>query len=520
MQGVKRESGMSNYILGLSQSTENLIGEIEDVINGEKEQCSFEMDSMEGSAVGWLGEGSYLMEDAEQQSERDSERDEGSFTIWNKEETAIMSLKQETGNLREEIVNIQNVLDLEYVEKVASFERVGKLLSELKKNQDVLLQKLVLTNNKIDRVENHWRANGEMKAKEMFKIWEKQLFGQLERNNAQWEVRFKALNKQWEDRFVTLEGKVGRETRKRIRNSSLDPAGVQFVQKAQQLQKINGRDNSKKEIKSWIEQARICANQLNIVGLEAVEYVRESLLEPARTRIRHANPKSLDEMEDKLLQAYTENRDELDKKRALWCAEQDKDEDSWAFLDRINELEEDIEGNVNHSKEREIMKCMIFEKGLRNRKIASELKQKIADRHITTLEKAGGFVHEKSCLYRDRKPVVEKDRSKIYKKENKVIRCWLCGQQGHVSHNCSQKNPEARGQGQIMSTRGNQRSDVVEGENNGFSGKCWTCGEEGHPFFKCHYEVRKDDNRQRGKGNQVVREVDIVDSNDDLQGNL
>lgn len=288
---------------------------------------------------------------------------------------------------------------------------------------------------------------------------------------------------------------------------------------------MSGRNSGRKEIKRWFEQAKLCANQLNLVGAEAVDYVKESLIEPASTRIRHARPKTLEEMEAKLLEAYADNKDDLEKRKELWCAQQGIREGVWEYLDRIIDLEEEAEGKAVCSKEREIMKCMIFEKGLRDRKIACDLKDKIENGVIDRLEDAGRFVQDRIKVMKEFGNV-----SDSYflnrRRDDKVIKCWACGEQGHVSYECkkagfSRDNIEQdHGEGhQYKGKLSNNRIQNKHVLENQFTGICWSCGNEGHPFYKCNLYSSKNRGINNSRGDKVVREMSLR-AGDDAQENL
>ena len=209
------------------------------------------------------------------------------------------------------------------------------------------------------------------------------------------------------------------------RNNQFGDGVVQVVRKAPPLEKMAGRECSKKQIKNWIEQAKSVVKYFGLSGRDAVEHVKGSLAEPALTRIKHADPKTLDEMEGKLLEAYVQNKDELDRKKEFWCAEQKTNEDIWEFVDRINDLDEEVNKDRIVCKEREIMKCMILEKGLMNRRVANELREKIDGGKIVTLEAAGKYVKERSSLeMRQVSKSNEKTRGDFGKGK---ARCWKCG---------------------------------------------------------------------------------------------
>ena len=94
-----------------------------------------------------------------------------------------------------------------------------------------------------------------------------------------------------------------------------------------------------------------------------------------------------------MIDAYADEPDEFEKRRELWSAKHLIDEDVWAFVDRINELDEDLKENRRmYIDERERSKCTIFAKGLRDRAVGFELKQRMDEGRILELDEAAKFV--------------------------------------------------------------------------------------------------------------------------------
>ena len=495
---MKPDNDLSRYILGLNGSTDDLLSDIRDIIRDRDTPETDSFDSLQDKT---------FMDEGSTNDCTFNERNE-SYTVYDKDETDMIQLKRSVEVIWEEIVNIQNVLDMENDEKVAAFNRVGELVSELKKNQETLLRYIRSMVGRVMKIEEKLDGMSERKMKAMEERVEKQMEKKVKEMNKGIEARYESLNNHWEARFQSLEGRL---TRIRTHGHQVS-SGVQVVRNAPQLAKMTGKQKSRREIKAWIKQARVCTNQLNLYGSEAVEYVKDSLLEPALTRIRNANPKSFEEIEQKLLEAYVETKDELDKKRDLWCAEQKKDEDIWEYVDRINELEEEVEGKGDNSKEREEVKCRIFEKGLRNRKVALEVKSKLDDGTLVTLEDAGSFAHLNSAWHRKSNngdfQVNMQIKGNKRGEERKTIRCWKCGNEGHVSYECNNQSS-----GTNQKVKDEQKAPSNEGHRGKhlerFAGKCWTCGEEGHPFFKCRNDRQRGDMGGNVNEEKVIREMAV-----------
>ena len=71
-----------------------------------------------------------------------------------------------------------------------------------------------------------------------------------------------------------------------------------------------------------------------------------------------SKPCSLAEMERKLIDAYAEEADEFERRRELWSAQQGIHKDVWDFVDRINQLDEDLKQEKVNIGEREKTKCI------------------------------------------------------------------------------------------------------------------------------------------------------------------
>ena len=508
-ESISNGNQMSGYILGLSSSIQDLIGEIEEVIGSH--------DFASESSPLYL-EDMIKVERDDEMAESEKLEDKssdlgGTYDVRDKVGTALEGLQMQMENLQEEISNIQKVVELEHSEKISAFNRVGELVTELKKNQDILVKQVRQTNYRIDRMEDTIEILVNKKLQDIRNVNERQMRAKFEEVNKQWEVKFDKLQVYWEDKFSM--GNSGSSY-----GNYKSTSAVQVIKNAPKLEKMAGKNCSRKAIRKWIEQAKACVNQLDLVGVDAVEYVKDSLLEPALTRMKHAKPKTLCEMEQKLLETYVENKDDLDK-RELWCAEQEPREDVWDFLDRINDMEEEVGSTGKHSQEREAIKCMIFEKGLRNRRVGCDLKQKLEDGSIKTLEEAGKYVHNRVDFHKDFHYNKTNERRQFrvardHKEMGNPVRCWTCGAHGHLSYACQDRESQTN-QYSDEKQIGQQAREQNFERTGRFSGKCWTCGEEGHPFFKCKSEFME--GRSKSIQSKVIREVAMEDD-EDIQENL
>ncbi|XP_068222084.1 CCHC-type zinc finger nucleic acid binding protein-like [Palaemon carinicauda] len=111
-------------------------------------------------------------------------------------------------------------------------------------------------------------------------------------------------------------------------------------------------------------------------------------------------------------------------------------------------------------------------------------------------------------------------------KDDKVIECWTCGDQGHVSYQCknggfSRDNiVQDQGEGhQYKGRLGKNRTQNKHVLENQFTGTCWSCGEDGHPFYKCNLYSSKNRGLNNARGDKVVREMSLQ-AGDNAQENL
>ena len=435
-----------------------------------------------------------------------SENFEGLTVSYDEENLGINMLEKECASLRNEILNIHRVVELEHSEKVEALERISGVLVCLRKNQDLLLTQLKSVKEGISQIISEAKMENEKSFLEMRTMQEREMSTKIYEMESEWKQKFDSLNDYWEQKFAGLERKIEREISTR-RNKQFGEGVVQVVRKAPLLEKMAGRDCSKKKIRNWIEQAKSLAKYFCLSGRDAVEHVKCSLVEPALTRIKHADPESLDEMEEKLLEAYVQNKDELDRKKEFWCAEQKANEDIWEFVDRINDLDEEVNKGEIACKEREIMKCMIFEKGLIDRRVAKELRENIDDGKIVKLEVAGKYVKERSVEIRQVSRRNERINSELGKGK---ARCWKCGQIGHMAFSCHNFNETKEERNEMHSNHRYSKDSRVATK---FEGNCWACGEVGHPFFKCRNETFRQD-RPRMNESAVVREIAATNEND------
>ena len=360
-----------------------------------------------------------------------------------------------------------------------------------------------------------------------------------------YEARCEQIEREWAARFSTLEHRVaslerqkredlGREDRDGVVNREdvivkPDKVGnfpkVQVIRSVPDLAIMTGKNTNRRKIKRWIEQAEYCVEQLGIRCYDAVRFVCQSLQDPALTRVKTSKPKDLRELGDLLLEVYGERLDEFEVKREFWSARQEPRESMWEFLDRINELDEDVQETYNRNvNERERSKCTVFIQGLRNRYLAADLKQRMDDGKLMKLEEAGRFVSNRINHFRV-------DYKMQPTKQNERAWCWTCGEDGHISKYCERGSNAHKPTDVMYNSKskmiGNAQrytnadrqvyesvgDNVREKPKKVFEGNCWTCGETGHPFFKCER-----DKSQGPRGNRygaacardnrsVVREI-------------
>ena len=161
------------------------------------------------------------------------------------------------------------------------------------------------------------------------------------------------------------------------------------------------------------------------------------------------------------------------------------------------------ENEKRDAPEREKIKCMVFMKGLKEKHLAAELKQRLNDKQIVTLEKAGKCVYERLKDFEDMKEAA-------HTRTTEILQCCSCGPRGHTAKTCynSGKNwKEGIDRPMTLEKRLEAKGTMNrrEGRTRSFEGRCWTCGMVGHPFFACS-QKQQNNSDTAGKG-QNVREI-------------
>ena len=99
-------------------------------------------------------------------------------------------------------------------------------------------------------------------------------------------------------------------------------SSTQITRKAPKLLKFNGKNCNLRAVKRWLCKADECLSQLGLKGLNAIQYVKDSLEEPALTRVRLARPSNLEMLSEVLMEAYGENISVTEVKHELWSRKQ------------------------------------------------------------------------------------------------------------------------------------------------------------------------------------------------------
>ena len=322
---------------------------------------------------------------------------------------------------------------------------------------------------------------------------------------------------------VDYEERICRLERAAVGNEKSDRAtGMQVIREAPSLTMFSGKKCNGKVVNRWLRKAEECVTALGLEGVTAVQYIKNSLEDPALTRIRLARPKDLNEVRDVLIDAYGEKLSVTELKYELWSRKQANSEDVWEYADAITELDEELQLKENRSPgERENVKCTVFAKGLRNGEMGLKVGNKIDKGDVKSLNEAVKFVRERS---RENVTV-----SKIRYHSQSVVKCWHCGEMGHVASHCKESwkgyFKEDRGisvgerhmkeneihQGYVYNSKGNQAVSK-EYEKNSIRGHCWNCRQIGHPMSQCPFQYKRDEDSKRDNFQQdrdnVVRRVD------------
>ena len=399
------------------------------------------------------------------------------------------SISEKMDRIADDIGNLYKLLEVERRENKNCIKRLEEMVKHECNEKEALSNKLVKLQDSFKNMRENYICVVSETASELKTRCDSKLVCSVDELNN----RLMKISREFNERIRCLERVMDNTVGVDIVGKMMP--GIQVVREAPKLSIFSGKSCNGKAVKRWLKKVEECVNVLGLKGVAAVQYIKNSLEDPALTRVRLAKPKDMSELCEVLLDAYGEKQSVTDLKYELWGRRQAIGEDVWEYADAISELDEELQTKEERSpRERDNMKCKVFAKGLKDEAMREKVRKKIEKGEIKCIEEAVKFVRERSK---------QEISTSIIREPSKFVgRCWHCGEMGHIAKLCREAwtgyhtedrdvemgNRYARENGlqQSYEQTGN-RAEGNDYERVRIKGACWNCHQIGHPMSQSPY---------------------------------
>lgn len=220
--------------------------------------------------------------------------------------------------------------------------------------------------------------------------------------------------------------------------------------------------NGKGMIRGWIRKAERILAQMPGEDEDKVRYVLNHIDGAAADRLYNCGIewRNVSEIFGELMKVYGKKTSVWEMYERMAARKQRNDETVWAFLDAILEICDEFQHQGNRIDEKLIGECMA--RNLEKPVLGMKLKNRIDERPEDSLEQWVEWIATKEqewkCFTRSRE-IRERDEEN----KDERMRCYNCGEKGHVSRWCSNEGYHLK---RSRSNERNWRSSGTESQAN------------------------------------------------------